>query len=173
MTKYDEQFKLKVTRECLKGTESVRSVAARHELAKSLVQRWVESYRVHGLSGLRRQSGTYSAPFKQSVLRKIRDEGLSDTQAATLLGVRSSGHIAKWRAQYDAGGIEALARKRPGASMPHKSPPKPVPKDMTKEELLEEVANLRAELDYLKKLDALIEAERTQALVGKRKWSED
>lgn len=34
--------------------------------------------------------------------------------------------------------------------MPHKYPPEPVSKDMTKEELLEEVANLRAELDYLK-----------------------
>lgn len=173
MAKYNEQFKLKVVRACLKGTESGRSVAARHELHHSLVQGWVESYRVHGLAGLRRQSGTYSAAFKQSVLRKIRDQGLSDIQAATLLGVRSSGHIAKWRAQYDAGGIEALARKRPGASMPHKYPPEPVSKDMTKEELLEEVANLRAELDYLKKLDALIEAEKTKALVGKRKWSKD
>ena len=57
--------------------------------------------------------------------------------------------------------------------MPHKYPPEPVPKDMTEEELREEVANLRAELDYLKKLDALIEAEKTQALVGKRKWSKD
>ncbi|WP_440588335.1 IS3 family transposase, partial [Bordetella genomosp. 5] len=129
--------------------------AARHELQHSLVRGWVESYRVHGLAGLRRQSGAYSAAFKQSVLRKIRDQGLSDIQAATLLGIRSSGHIAKWRTQYDAGGIEALARKRPGASMPHKYPPEPVSKDMTKEELLEEVANLRAELDYLKKLDAL------------------
>lgn len=57
--------------------------------------------------------------------------------------------------------------------MPHKYPPEPVSKDMTKEELLEEVANLRAELDYLKKLDALIEAEKTKVLVGKRKWSKD
>lgn len=173
MAKYEEQFKLKVVREYMTGNESGRSVAERHGLGHSLVRRWVESYRVHGLAGLRRQSGTYSAPFKQSVLRKIRDQRLSDTEAATLLGIRSSGHIAKWRAQYDAGGIEALARKRPGASMPHKYPPEPVSKDMTKEELLEEVANLRAELDYLKKLDALIEAERTQALVGKRKWSKD
>ncbi|WP_183016375.1 helix-turn-helix domain-containing protein, partial [Achromobacter sp. UMC46] len=65
MAKYDEQFKLKVVREYLKGTESGRSVAARHELDHSVVRRWVESYRVHGLAGLRRQSGTYSAPFKQ------------------------------------------------------------------------------------------------------------
>lgn len=111
---------------------------------------WAESYRLHGVAGLRRQSGSYSASFKQSILLKISREGLSDTEAANLLGIRSSNHIAKWRAQYDAGGIEALARKRRGSSMPHKYPPEPVSKDMTKEELLEEVANLRAELDYLK-----------------------
>jgi len=173
MAKYDEQFKTKVVREYQRGVEGVRSVAARHELPHSMVLRWVASYREHGVAGLRRQSGSYSASFKHAVLLKIQREGLSDTQAAVLLGIRSTGHIAKWRAQYDAGGIEALARKRRGASMPHKYPPEPVSKDMTKGELLEEVADLRAELDYLKKLDALIEAEKTRALVGKRKWSKD
>lgn len=173
MAKYDELFKTKVVRECLRGIEGVKSVSARHELPPSMVRRWVASYREHGVAGLRRQSGAYSASFKHAVLLKIQREGLSDTQAAVLLGIRSTGHIAKWRAQYDAGGIEALARKRRGASMPHKYPPEPVSKDMTKEELLEEVADLRAELDYLKKLNALIEAEKTRALVGKRKWSKD
>jgi len=55
--------------------------------------------------------------------------------------------------------------------MPHKYPPEPVCKEMTKEELQEELAYLRAENDYLKKMKALIEAEKTRALVGKRKWS--
>lgn len=173
MAKYDEQFKLKVVRECLRGPKGVESVAARYELARSMVRRWVDSFREHGIAGLRRKPGSYSAAFKYSVLLKIRREGLSDTQAAVLLGIRSTGHIAKWRAQYDAGGIEALARKRRGASVPHKTPPKPVSKDMTKEELEQELAYLRAENDYLKKMKALIEAEKTQALVGKRKWSKD
>lgn len=57
--------------------------------------------------------------------------------------------------------------------MPHKHAPEPIPKDMTPEQMREELAYLRAELDYLKKLDALIQAERTEALVKKRKWSKD
>ncbi|CAB3715425.1 Uncharacterised protein [Achromobacter spanius] len=57
--------------------------------------------------------------------------------------------------------------------MPHKYPPAPTPKDMTEDELRKENAYLRAELDYLKKLKALIQAERTEALVKKRKWSKD
>ncbi len=91
MAKYAEQFKLKVVRQCLKGTESLRSVAVRHGLDRALVRRWVESYREHGPAGLSRQSGSYSASFKRSVLLRISREGLSDIQAATLLGIRSSG----------------------------------------------------------------------------------
>lgn len=53
--------------------------------------------------------------------------------------------------------------------MPHKYPPAPTPKDMTEDELRKENAYLRAELDYLKKLEALIQAEKTEALVKKRK----
>lgn len=173
MAKYDEQFKLKVAQEYLTSTGSGRSVAARYQLGQSVVRRWAENYREHGIAGLRRQSGSYSASFKHAVLQKIQREGLSDSQAAVLVGIRNAGHIATWRAQYDSGGIEALARKRRGASMPHKYAPEPVSKDMTKEELLAELAYLRAENDYLKKMKALIEAEKARALVGKRKWSKD
>ncbi|MFY3540296.1 helix-turn-helix domain-containing protein, partial [Achromobacter xylosoxidans] len=113
MAKYEEQFKIKVVQAYLQGTDGFKSVGRRHDVPYSMVRRWVESFRAHGVDGLRRQSGSYSAAFKQSVLIKIRREGLSDTQAAVLLGIRHTGHITKWRAQYDAGGIEALARKRP------------------------------------------------------------
>ncbi|CAB3839425.1 hypothetical protein LMG26854_02360 [Achromobacter aegrifaciens] len=57
--------------------------------------------------------------------------------------------------------------------MPHKYHPAPIPKDMTEDELRKENANLRAELGYLKKLEASIQAEKTEALVKKRKWSKD
>ena len=51
----------------------------------------------------------------------------------------------------------------------HKHLAAPIPQDMTEKQLREEIAYLRAENDYLKKLDALIQAERTEALVKKRK----
>ncbi|BEG76751.1 hypothetical protein HBIAX_03830 [Achromobacter xylosoxidans] len=103
MAKFEEQFKLKVVQEYLKGTERLRSLAVRHELDHALIRRWVETCHGHGLAGLGRQSGSYNASFKRSVLLRISREGLSDIRAATLLGIRSSGHIAKWRTQYDAG----------------------------------------------------------------------
>jgi transposase len=55
-----------------------------------------------------------------------------------------------------------------------KKPIVPKPDDqLTREELLEEVAYLRAETAYLKKLDALILHEQTAMRESKRKPSKD
>ncbi|MNF15495.1 hypothetical protein D3C80_2181340 [compost metagenome] len=58
--------------------------------------------------------------------------------------------------------------------MPNSSPPEPIPPESepdqrTREQLLKENEYLRAEVAYLKKLDALIRAEQRQAPRAKRK----
>ncbi|MFY1929443.1 transposase [Achromobacter xylosoxidans] len=95
MAKYEDQFKIKVVQAYLEGTDGFESLGRRHDVPYSMVRRWVESFRVNGVDGSRRQSGSYSAAFNQSVLIKIRREGLSDTYAAVLLGIRHTGHIAR------------------------------------------------------------------------------
>lgn len=174
MAKYDEQFKLKAVRHYLAGKRSYREVARIHGLEHSLLRRWVASYEQHGSAGLAKKFSHYEAAFKQEVLERIGRDGLSDRQAAALYDIRQAGSIGLWRAQYDAGGVGALSPRTKGRRpMPHKYPPAPIPKDMTEDELRKENAYLRAELDYLKKLKALIQAEQTEALVKKRKWSKD
>ena len=174
MTKYDEQFKLKAVKHYVSGKLSYREVAGQHGIEHSMLRRWVGSYEQHGRAGLAKKFSHYDAAFKQEVLERINREGLSDRRAAALYDIRHAGSINIWRGQYDAGGVGALApRTRGRRPMPHKYPPAPPPKDMTEEELRKENAYLRAELDYLKKLKALIQAERTEALVKKRKWSKD
>jgi len=174
MTKYDEQFKLEVIQRYLSGEISYGELARERGVTRSMVQRWVASYQIHGQAGLAKQYVRYSARFKREVLSRIYREGLSDTQAVAIYNLRDAGVIGRWRGQYDAGGLGALEPRRRGRSaMPHKHPPELAPKEMTNEQLREENAYLRAELDYLKKLDALIQAERTAALVKKRKLSKD
>ena len=174
MSKYDEQFKLETVRQYLSGKQSYEQLARERGASDSVIKRWVSAYRIHGRLALSKQHERHSARFKVQVLERIRREGLSDTQAVAIYNLRNAGIIGQWRRQYDAGGLGALAPKRRGRPpMPHKHPPELAPKDMTAEQLREENAYLRAELDYLKKLDALIQAERTEALVKKRKWSKD
>lgn len=175
MAKYNEQFKLGLVEQYLAGVGGYGALCKPHSLADSMLRLWVASYRTHGIAGFaKRRNVSYSAKFKYEVLRQVRAEGLSDKQAVAIHNLRNAGVIGQWRRQYDEGGMGALEPRRKGRpAMPHKYPPVPAPKDMTVEQLLEENAYLRAELDYLKKVDALVQAEKTEALVKKRKWSKN
>lgn len=178
MARYDEQFKLKAVQQYLGGDASYREVATVYGIEFSQLRRWVASYEAHGRSGLARKSGGYAVQLKLEVLDRARSVGLSDRQLAALYDIRSTGQIGKWREQYDAGGLGALQPQRRGrrSMPPPKAPPDPSHEPDEKpphKELLEELAYLRAENAYLKKVKALIEAERTEALERKRKWSND
>jgi transposase len=178
MARYDEQFKLKAVQQYLSGDASYRQVAAAYGIEFSQLRCWVASFKAHGRCGLASKSGSYDAQLKLEVLDRGRSEGLSDRQLATLYDIRSTGHIGKWRSQYDAGGVSALEPQRRGRRpMPApKDPPDPPHEPDEKrphKELLEELAYLRAENAYLKKVKALIEAERTEALKKRRKSSKD
>ncbi|WP_425536123.1 IS3 family transposase [Achromobacter denitrificans] len=164
MTKYDEQFKLKAVRRYLAGRSGTQAVATELGMSRSVLRRWVASYQAHGRAGLVKKFSHYSAAFKCEVLGRIERESLSDQQAAALYDIRNAGAIGIWRGQYDVGGVGALAPHPKGRRpMPHKYPPAPPAKDMTMEELQKELAYLRAENDYLKKLEALIQAEKRSA----------
>ena len=140
-----------------------------------MVRRWVDSYREHGRAGLAKKYSRYDAPFNQRLLQRMRDEGLSRRQAVTLFGIRNPGIIGVWQRQYDRGGLGALTpvceRK---SRMPPKKSTNPILKpdeERTRGALLKELAYLRAETAYLKKLDALIQEEQTATRAKKRKPS--
>lgn len=174
MAKYDEQYKLDTVQQCLLGQTGAKEIARMRNLDYSMVRRWVSGYQIHGMAGLSKQFVRHSAHFKLEVLERITREGLSDRQAVAIYNLRNAGIVSQWRRQYDAGGRCALMPTRQEKfPMAHKHPAAPLPKDMTEKQFREEVAYLRAENDYLKKLDALIQAQRTEAPVKKRKWSKD
>lgn len=174
MSKYDEQFKLEAVQRYLSGLQGYREVAQAYGIDRSMLRRWVASYQQHGAQGLRGQYTRRTTEFKLEVLARIERDKLSDRQAMAIYNLRNAGVLGRWRSQYAVGLLDTPPSRPPHRTpMPHTHPPELAPKDMTEQQLREEVAYLRAELDYLKKLDALIQAERTEALVKKRKWSKD
>lgn len=177
MAKYDERFKVEVAQLGAQGTISVVQVAARYGLDYSMVRRWVDVYRHHGAAGLTKRYRRYEVSFKREVLERIRVEGLSIRQATALYGIPHAGLIGTWQRQYDQGGLEALvpARERRPRMPSKKSPASPAKPDheKTREELLDELAYLRAETAYLKKLDALIREKQAMARAKERKPSKD
>lgn len=165
MAKYDEKFKLKVVREALRGACGVEAIASRRGLDYSMVRRWVDSFRQHGRAGLAKKHTRYDARFKQVVLERMRREGLSGRQAAAMFGIRSPGAIGLWQRQYDQGGLGALApasERRPRMAPKKPTAPKP-DEELTREELLDALADSRAEIAYLKKLEALIQEKKAAA----------
>jgi transposase len=102
-----------------------------------------------------------------------RDE-LSLREVSALYDIRDAGSVARWARLYDEGGINALTPRPRGRprKMVTSLPPKPTeagtPDERSREELLKENEYLRAEVAYLKKLDALL-AKKQAAQKKKRK----
>lgn len=164
MSKYDEQFKLKVVLDYLSERGGSRTVGFIHGVDASTVRKWVASYRIHGSMGLRRKGASYDVAFKLSVLERMRRDALSVRQTAALFDIRCAQHIVKWARQYDSGGLDALTARRGRPTTMTTKPPKPVDQptedERTLAQLRRENEYLRAENAYLKKLDALIQQKR-------------
>lgn len=114
------------------------------------------------LWALRPRREYFSAEFKLSVLRRMQDERLSCRQVAALFNIRNRDMIALWQRAYEVGGFAALSprwsiRRRAMAKQadpePHGGDPES--EKRTRQELLEELRQLRTENAYLKKLKAL------------------
>jgi transposase len=141
-----------------------------------MVGRWIASYRKHGLTGLRKKFSHYTAQFKLSALQRMWKEEWSYNQTAAWFDIRNPGQVGIWERQYHDGGLDALEPRSRGRPKKMTSPPDPptdqavpLPEDeRTREQLLKENIELRAEVAYLKKVDALIQAKRSK-LKKKRK----
>ena len=101
----------------------------------------------------------YTGEFKQRVVETMMQEKLSYREAARQFDVNDHKRVASWERIYLEEGPEGLYVERRGrGSKGH--PPKKL-KPEVEEDLLAEVQRLRAENDYLKKLNALV-AERVR-----------
>jgi transposase len=168
MSKYDFGFKERVVRDYRSGKfGGYRGVGLRHEVSEYRVRSWVRAYGAHGVDGLKKKFGHYDVRFKLAVLRRMREEGLSYQQTATLFDLRGgTGVVSGWVRRYDLGGALGLESKRKGRPpMKRRATPKakrPAPstyKSLSREELLVELEYVSAERDFLKKLDALMKEE--------------
>jgi len=114
-----------------------------------------------------------TVPNSSSVLQQMQSEELSATQATALFNIRGGATVVTtWQRLYHEGGLPALQPKQRGR--PKMAPAKPTsctaaPTDSRSlEDLRKENEYLRAEVAYLKKLRALLQA-KEQAAPKKRK----
>ena len=145
-----------------KNDLSIHSVAQELGLDATVVRKWKRFYDLYGIEGLQRRSNRrYDVKFKLRVLETIKAQDLSLKQAAARFNIAAESSITNWRSAYEKSGILGLQNKpkgRPAIMSDYQRKKKKSGKPLTREEeLLLENERLRAEIDFLKKLDALIQ----------------
>lgn len=153
MRKYETEFKLEVVQSFLANEGGAKLLARRWSIPEEKVRLWVSHYRLHGIDGLRPKRSAYSAQFKLQVLAHQDREQLSSRQVAAHYDIRNPNQIVVWRRNLDQ---EMKSERR--SALPSST----VVVDAEKA-LREENDRLRAEVAYLKKLQALIRSKRSAA----------
>ena len=167
MKKYKTEFKLEVVQSFLAGEGGAKLLARRWSVPEEKVRTWVSHYRLHGIDGLRPTRSAYSAQFKLQVLAHQDREQLSSRQVAALYDIRNPNQIVIWRRNLDQCRLQACETRneeQPKMKPERRSaaPSSTVVAD-TEKTLREENDRLRAEVAYLKKLQALIRSKRSAA----------
>jgi transposase len=175
MGKYSYQVKLAAVRDYCRGQAGLKQVARHRRVNVASLRNWVAVYRVHGAPALRTKARDYySAKFKLGVLQRIDREMLSHRQAGVLFNIRNRDMIGLWARAYEAGGFAALEpystkrRAQMVSQVDIGSKANEIEDEgRSRQELLDELRQLRMENAYLKKLEALAQANQQPAR-GKR-----
>lgn len=162
MSKYTKELKLKVVQDFETLKAGTKFLSKKYDVPRTILRTWIYGYQYHGADYFVKRTQVYSTEFKLSVLLYMKEHHMPPIRVAAYFGIPAFTSVIQWQKLYDTGGAAALAAKPRGRLMmmkPKAKIDKP-PKEMTQDELLEEVLNLRAERDYLKKLQALIQEKR-------------
>ena len=161
MSKYSQEFKLKVIDHYLAGSEGFIQVALSYGLNRDVLRKWVHAYQLHGKAGLSSDRGRYTLAFKLSVLRYKEQHQLSANGTAMHFNIPAPATVRYWQRLYNERGAtafkcDALEQPPPmSKSIDIKNILKIPLTELGPQELLRRAQYLEAENAYLKKLEAL------------------
>lgn len=177
--KYDVAFKLNCVKLNIEKYYSTSSISEKFGVNKRLVEQWIQNYRELGSKGLiSTKNKSYTAAFKLKVIRAIEQDSLSLSQAKFKFNIPNASIIIQWQKKYATFGLDGLTPKRKGrppkVMSTNKRKPRKSNKPLTREEeLLKENEELRCEVAFLKKYNALVQALEEQERQQKSKPSKN
>ena len=118
----------------------------------------------HGLEIIKKNSNNYYSPYqKEEIINRILIGEESITSVAIDVGLSSDGILHNWIKKYKENGYNIVERKRGRPTMPKVTKEKKYEtKDEKIKRLEEENLYLKAELEYSKKLRAVVQARKNQ-----------
>lgn len=177
--KYDLAFKLNCVKLVDEKSYSTSTVSQKYGINQSQLDRWLQNYRRLGLNGLiSAQNRSYTTEFKLKVIQEIKRESLSLRDAKFKFKIPNESVIVQWQKKFATFGLDGLKpnpKGRPVQDMSiykrkaHKSN-KPLTRE---EELLIENEKLRCEVAFLKKYNALVQAQQEAERQRKSKPSKN
>lgn len=178
-TKFSYKQKISTVRSIISGRESSLSASRKNNCRENTIVRWLRQYQRHGVSGLKLRNGNYEGRFKLQVVRYMLTKGLSLMETAVHFKIPNECVVGNWRKKYEKEGSAGLlknARGRKKTVMSKRPKKQRTGSSDTRDEKLaalqKEVEYLRAENAFLKKLEALVQQEKTaEAQSGRQKPS--
>ena len=115
----------------------------------------------HGKKILKRKNQKYSLEFKEKAVKRVVENKEPAKCVAIDIGLSSDGQLNRWVSYYKKNGYNMVKRKR-GQSIMKKKPKKNESIEEKVKRLEEENLYLKAELEYSKKLEAVVQARKNR-----------
>jgi len=161
MAKYTPEEKLQAALRYLEGMESSYSIAKSIGTDHKAILRWTKQYEYNGVEAFIKRYTNYSSQFKLDVLNYMIENGTSIDETTAIFQIASSSTISVWKKQFETLGFDALQSKKKGRPSMKKETEKQLKQALVEgspEALQAEIDRLRMENEYLKKLNALVQA---------------
>ena len=153
--RYTKEFKLECIRKYKAGEHIDDPGGCKHETFHNKVRFWERIFDALGEVGLEHKKPKRNWQDKMDMIQRVID-GESIQSVALSNGIQES-MLSKWYKIYQEFGIDGLKLDRRGRPPKMAKKPKTSNEPKTKEELEKELEYLRAENEYLKKLNALVQ----------------
>lgn len=160
MGRYSVELKIEVIEEWKKRKLTIAEIISKYNVSSQTVRRWVEEYDSKGFEGLvaNPKNKVYTGEFKQTVVEDMRKNNLSQSEVSRKYSI-GRGQVQQWERIYLEQGQEGLYVEKRGRSARSMNTKKQTTlKKSVEEDLIAENQRLRMENEYLKKLNALIQA---------------
>ena len=160
--KYSKEYKLECVRKYKEGIPIEDPPNTNHKQFRIQIRKWNRIFDSLGEAGLEHGKPTLNVSQRLELIQRV-ENGESYRSAAFSAGIQHD-LLIKWHKIYKESGIDGLqSLKRGRPSMKDKKKPeKKKDSEKTKEELLEELEYVRAENEYLKKLNALVQERKAR-----------
>ena len=163
MGKLTYEDKIKIYQERKQGN-TISNISKKYNIRKDLIKYLIRLIDRHGYDILRtNKNRNFTSYEKERIINRVLIDNESTCSVAIDEGLLSNGILFNWIKKYKEMGYNIVERKRGRSTMPKVTKKKENETDKEKiKRLEEENLYLKAELEYSKKLRAVVQARKNQ-----------